>query len=257
MKPSGNSTSEPSGRATARSRVAKRILKESAGIEAQCASSNVVSRSPRRCERCGRGAYVVSRPERCDTRRMRTLLLGPSLPYIMDLETGISFPRNRSSQGRIADRVSHEEIRRQAYSLWEAEGHPDNRGLAHWLSAETQLQSASPSRVKALSHESRPSTPSTVTASAPATRPMAHDGPSPLCREAAGDDVRDYAFYLYVQSGCDPARKVECWTEANSCLGARIPKSASGTDTGSGGLHWASPVPSSALLRRRTTRLRR
>lgn len=160
----------------------------------------------------------------------------------MDLETGISFPRDRMFPSGNTDPVSRDVIRQRAYSLWEAEGHPDNRGLANWLDAETQLQPASWLRVKAipavrldpLPHERPSTTPFAATPSAPAPRKAVNDGPSPLCREAAGDDLRDYAFHLYVQSGCDETRKVECWTEARLCLDARIPTTAMGTRTRSG-----------------------
>ena len=206
----------------------------------ECLSSNVaISLAPER-ERCGPGAYVVSEPQSCDTHRMSALLLRQkTLPYIMDLETGISFPRDRASLSRDPDSASRDMIRRRAHSPSEAEGHPDNRGSASWLDAETQLEPTSRLRVIAipavrlnpLPHERRPTAPFDVTASAPAARNVAHDGPSPLCREASGDDVRDYAFHLYVQSGCDEAHKAECWTEARLSLDARIPTMALGTGT--------------------------
>jgi hypothetical protein len=184
----------------------------------------------------------VSERERCDTKRMRTTLLRPSLPYIMDLETGISFPRDRVSPSRNTDPISRDVIRQQAYSLWEAEGHPDNRGLANWLDAETLLQPTSPLRVRAIPavrldphpHARQPTTSFAATASAPVSRKAVNDYPSPLCREAAGDDLRDYAFHLYVQSGCDEAGKAECWTEARLCLDARVPTTVMVPKTGWG-----------------------
>lgn len=157
---------------------------------------------------------------------MKTKLQGPRLPYILDLETGISFPRDVA--------VSPDAIRRLAYTNWEHEGRPSDRGLANWLDAETELPPTSPLHVRAipgvhlepLPGENSPPISSEVTDGVPARRQAASDGPSPLCREAIGDDVRDYAFHLYVQSGCDEARKAECWEEANLCLDERIPKMA-------------------------------
>ncbi len=43
--------------------------------------------------------------------------------------------------------------------------------------------------------------------------------------EPTEDDVRDYAYHLYLQSGCIPGRDLENWLEARACLKACIPKS--------------------------------
>ncbi|MEO6002653.1 MAG: DUF2934 domain-containing protein [Opitutus sp.] len=41
------------------------------------------------------------------------------------------------------------------------------------------------------------------------------------------DEVRDYAYHLYVQSGCVPGRDLENWLDAQSCLEANIPQEQS------------------------------
>lgn len=41
------------------------------------------------------------------------------------------------------------------------------------------------------------------------------------------DDIRDYAYHLYVQSGCAPGHDLENWLDAKSCLEANIPKERS------------------------------
>jgi hypothetical protein len=38
------------------------------------------------------------------------------------------------------------------------------------------------------------------------------------------DEIRDYAFHLYQQSGCVPGHDEENWFEAKACLEANIPK---------------------------------
>ena len=43
------------------------------------------------------------------------------------------------------------------------------------------------------------------------------------------DDIRDYAYHLYVQSGCIPGRDLDHWLEAKACLDACIPKAQSHT----------------------------
>jgi hypothetical protein len=37
------------------------------------------------------------------------------------------------------DRAAREEILHRAYSIWESEGCPENRQLAHWLMAEAAV----------------------------------------------------------------------------------------------------------------------
>ena len=37
-------------------------------------------------------------------------------------------------------------------------------------------------------------------------------------------DIRDYAFHLYLQSGCVPGRDLENWLEAKASLSACMPK---------------------------------
>lgn len=45
----------------------------------------------------------------------------------------------------------------------------------------------------------------------PATKPAFTD-----------DDIRDYAFHLYQQTGCKPGHDLENWLEAKACLEANI-----------------------------------
>ena len=42
-------------------------------------------------------------------------------------------------------------------------------------------------------------------------------------RRPSEDEIRDYAFHLYVQGGCVPGHDAEHWQEAESCLRANIP----------------------------------
>jgi hypothetical protein len=46
----------------------------------------------------------------------------------------------------------------------------------------------------------------------------------PASREFTEDDIRDYAFHLYQQSGCVPGHDLDNWLEAKACLEANIPK---------------------------------
>ena len=45
--------------------------------------------------------------------------------------------------------------------------------------------------------------------------------PSP---KASDEDIRDYAYHLYVQSGCRPDADVDNWLEAEACIAANIPR---------------------------------
>jgi len=38
------------------------------------------------------------------------------------------------------------------------------------------------------------------------------------------DDIRNYAFHLYQQSGCIPGHDLDNWLEATACLKANIPE---------------------------------
>lgn len=42
--------------------------------------------------------------------------------------------------------------------------------------------------------------------------------------EPTEDEIRDYAYHLYQQSGCAPGHDLENWLEAKACLAANIPK---------------------------------
>lgn len=41
------------------------------------------------------------------------------------------------------DRAVREEIQHRAYAIWQGEGEPDDRQLAHWLAAETEVMRVS------------------------------------------------------------------------------------------------------------------
>ena len=41
------------------------------------------------------------------------------------------------------------------------------------------------------------------------------------------DDIREYAYHLYLQSDCIPGRDMDNWLEAKACLGECIPPSQS------------------------------
>lgn len=45
----------------------------------------------------------------------------------------------------------------------------------------------------------------------------------PAQNEPTEDDIRDYAYHLYEQSGCIPGRDIDNWLEARACLLANIP----------------------------------
>ena len=40
-------------------------------------------------------------------------------------------------------------------------------------------------------------------------------------------DIREYAYHLYTQSGCQPGHDLDHWLEAKACLGECIPPSQS------------------------------
>jgi hypothetical protein len=43
-------------------------------------------------------------------------------------------------------------------------------------------------------------------------------------RQPTDDEIRDYAYHLYQQSGCAPGHDLENWLEAKACLEANIPQ---------------------------------
>ena len=43
-------------------------------------------------------------------------------------------------------------------------------------------------------------------------------------RTITEDEIRDYAYHLYQQSGCIPGHDVDNWIEARACLEANIPR---------------------------------
>ena len=46
----------------------------------------------------------------------------------------------------------------------------------------------------------------------------------PPSRELVEDEIRDYAYHLYEQSGCLPHHDLENWLEAKACLEANVRK---------------------------------
>lgn len=48
-------------------------------------------------------------------------------------------------------------------------------------------------------------------------------------RVVTDDEIRDYAYHLYQQSGCLPGHDLDNWLEAKACLEAHIPPARSHT----------------------------
>jgi hypothetical protein len=46
--------------------------------------------------------------------------------------------------------------------------------------------------------------------------------PRTLSREPSEDEIRDYAYHLYQQSGCTPGHDLDNWLEAKACLEANV-----------------------------------
>ena len=46
--------------------------------------------------------------------------------------------------------------------------------------------------------------------------------PRPAFPKPTEDEIREYAYHLYLQSGCVPGRDLENWQEAESSLRASI-----------------------------------
>lgn len=60
------------------------------------------------------------------------------LPLIRD-RIGPVGPTDSFHGLKSTDRAAREEILHRAYLLWENEGRPENRALAHWLRAEVEM----------------------------------------------------------------------------------------------------------------------
>lgn len=148
---------------------------------------------------------------------------------IMDLETGISQPRAEVPGNRDAYIGPRQSVLQRAYSIWETEGRPGNHALSNWLAAEGELQPGAPSPVRAIptvdpaADEEWRYGPFTAKAHAPGFDRPAPEGSVVPLPNGVGDDVRDYAFHLYVQGGCEQTGKAECWREASRCLNRRLP----------------------------------
>jgi hypothetical protein len=64
--------------------------------------------------------------------------LGASLPLLLD-QHDTRPPRDDFAGLVCTDRAAREEILHRAYAIWEREGRPENRKLAHWLEAEVDV----------------------------------------------------------------------------------------------------------------------
>jgi DTW domain-containing protein YfiP len=53
--------------------------------------------------------------------------------------------------------------------------------------------------------------------------------PSAESAPVSDDEIRDYAYHLYVQNGHRNDKCNENWLEAKACLSSRIPKAQSST----------------------------
>ena len=61
-------------------------------------------------------------------------------PHVLDRTAEPVLPaREIFSGSNSSPWAPHEVIRHRAYAIWEREGHPENRALANWLDAETQI----------------------------------------------------------------------------------------------------------------------
>jgi hypothetical protein len=47
--------------------------------------------------------------------------------------------------------------------------------------------------------------------------------PVPPLSPVSEEDIRDYAYHLYLQSGCVAGRELDNWLEAEACLRSQIP----------------------------------
>jgi hypothetical protein len=62
------------------------------------------------------------------------------LPIILDRRPAPLSPARNDFPGmKSTNRAPREEILHRAYALWEREGRPVNRKLAHWLEAEAEV----------------------------------------------------------------------------------------------------------------------
>ena len=53
-----------------------------------------------------------------------------------------SSPRDTFQGLKCTDRAAREEIQHRAYAIWQSEGEPLDRDLAHWLQAEVEVMHA-------------------------------------------------------------------------------------------------------------------
>lgn len=71
---------------------------------------------------------------------MKSYPTTPLPPLIPDLKPVAANPAPESFVGLTStDRAAREEILHRARAIWEGEGCPKNRELAHWLQAEMEI----------------------------------------------------------------------------------------------------------------------
>jgi hypothetical protein len=63
----------------------------------------------------------------------------PHLDKVLSSEIAFPLPRNGTAGLVATDRAAREEILHRAYAIWEREGRPENRHLAHWVQAEAEI----------------------------------------------------------------------------------------------------------------------
>jgi hypothetical protein len=56
------------------------------------------------------------------------------------IEVSVGHEADTEKDERAMPNQREQAIRERAYAIWEQEGHPDGRGLAHWLQAEAEIQ---------------------------------------------------------------------------------------------------------------------
>ena len=74
---------------------------------------------------------------------MKTTVAARRLPLVLDRHDAIA-PRDEFVGLVCSDRAAREEILHRAYAIWEREGQPEGRKLAHWLEAEADVLGGAP-----------------------------------------------------------------------------------------------------------------
>lgn len=122
----------------------------------------------------------------------------------------------------LAEPLNEDDIRDYAYHLYVQNCHRNDLCADHWREARACLGARIP---KWQSHLRLHRHLETMSRAAPGSAgPVPSASPTPPISE---DDIRGYAYHLYVQSGCIPGRDLDNWLEAKACLSACIPMSES------------------------------